>query len=679
MPSRTPPYADSTLSVYLAPLAAGRRVLWLGAGGEGARALLGEQAARVETREATEGLSEIPPGGFDLVVVPDAEPLGTEAAGGVAAVARIVGAAGIAVLGWPVNGDAAHARERLAALANDRFEAIRFLGQARFEGFAVAELDRPPGEVVVDGSLLGASPEPPARVLAICSAASAAEVEPYAIIGAPSRAEGGAAAPEPGAAGGDDEELGRFEAALAERARRVRELEAEVERRGQLVRDLIEELRGVRPSGDRESPTPEAGDVPQAGAEAAVQRAVEAEAARAEALFRIDELEARLAEVGEEARSLRDANLEGTIRGLRSRVAELEELRGLAEGRLELTRMDLSAASERERQLERQLGELRDQFELELIRARGAEFALRERTERAVQTERELTRRLDSVRGENAGLRARLKEREDALEALRAAATPSQDGRLKEVEAERDRLRGELAELREEREGLVTRLQHDLAQEEEARRRLEEQQARLREENERLRSATVDASSAVDERDALARRVADLERALAEDREALRAARDMLAGLPRSEGGARPPHEITAAGMESPATAADEGAPEELRRQLRSLQERAARLQEELEHERQARRAESGASTTSPGTDPASEVRRLHGLLGDRDAEVELLKGKLASQDREAGAMRDAFIEARRELEDLLGAATESGDPATAERIGSLLRLLGQF
>ncbi|MFW6031456.1 MAG: hypothetical protein ACOC9T_02595, partial [Myxococcota bacterium] len=219
----------------------------------------------------------------------------------------------------------------------------------------------------------------------------------------------------------------------------------------------------------------------------------------------------------------------------------------------------------------------------------------------------------------------------------------------------------------------------DLAEEERRSRELGEQNERLQQESERLRSGIVEASTAVDERDAMAERLAALERAAQEDREALREARSILAGLPDSNGGPRQAHEITSVGMESPESgAADEGA-EDLRRQLKSLQERATRLQEELDHERQARRAESERAAPAPSADAGAEARRLAEQLGEREAEVEALKSQLGSRERESKTFQEVFAQARRELEGLMGAATEAGDPATAERIGGLLRLLGQL
>lgn len=675
MPPSTHPYADLTLSAYLASFAAGRRVLWLGAVQGEATAPLGEQAARIDVRPEVGGLGELPEGAYDLVVVPDVRVLGESVVEPLDRLARVLGPEGALVAGWP-GGDPAAMRGWATEVLEPRFGTVRLVGQAPFEGHALADLGSSSADLVVDGTLVEGD-EPPQRLLALCVRGTS-ELESYAVVRHPrgaasdgGREEGG----EPVAEDAEDGEVERLEAALAERGRRVRELEAEAERRGTLVRDLVEEVGAGRARAV----------APASGGDAALDRALEAEAARAEAQFRIDELEARLAEMDAQAQALREANLAGTVRGLQSRVAEQEELRELAEGQLELVRMDLQAAAERELRYERELAELREQLELELIRSRGAEFARRDHDERLVEAERHTARRLASLEAECSGLRARLADRERALKELHAAAPATAEGegvdadRLRALEEERDRLRAEVDQVRSGHEELIARLQADLAEEERRTRELGERNERLQQETERLRSGIVEASTAVDERDAMAERLATLERIAQEDREALREARSILAGLPDANGGPRQAHEITSAGMESPEAGAPEGAPDDLRRQLKALQERASRLQEELDHERQTRRAESERAVPTPATEADAEARRLAERLAEREAEVEALKGQLGSRERESKTFHEVFAQARQELEGLMGAATEAGDPATAERIGGLLRLLGQL
>jgi chromosome segregation ATPase len=611
------PDSDLTLAVYLAPLAAGRRVLWIGSEGPGPRRL--ERAAAVLTvRPSREGLASLQGEGqdaYELVVIPEVEALKAPFSEVVAGAGRAASATGVVVFGRTspsAPGLGAAEQEMLAG----HFGAVKIVGQAGFAAHALAELGSARDDVVVDGTLLDEEEAAPRRLLAICGA-QAAELDRYVLVPFPDESlDGGDAVVE---VEGMDPDVARLEGALEDKARQVRELEREVERRGAIVRDLIEEKRAMASEAERSGGAGAAAAVGES--QGALERALEAEAARAEAQFRIDELEARLSALDAETQLLREANLEGTVRGLRSRVAELEELRALAEGRFELARMDLEAARERGRRLEREMAELRDQMELEMIRTRGAEFAHRDQLDRARGRELDLAAEVAQLRGELAGARARLDEREAALETLRVAAEGA-GGAASDAELE------ELEPLRAEREHLSAR-------------------------------------------------VRALEEARAEDLRALKEARDVLAQVPSADA-PRPATEITAAGLDAPA-ATGEADVESLRAQLRSLQERAARLQEELEHERRARQSSMlGGHVAASLEELETKAQQLEAVAQQREAEAERLKGQLTSQQREAKVLRDACGEVRQELEDLLRLATESGDPAGAERLGGLLRLLGR-
>ncbi len=112
----------------------------------------------------------------------------------------------------------------------------------------------------------------------------------------------------------------------------------------------------------------------------------------------------------------------------------------------------------------------------------------------------------------------------------------------------------------------------------------------------------------------------------------------------------------------------------DVRQSMVELQERAAKLSESLANERRARReAEAAASGKR-----SEEMEKLHDTLGDRDAELLVLRGQVSSAERELKSFRDAAAETRSGLEELLGAATAHGDPATAERVGGLLRVLSK-
>jgi chromosome segregation ATPase len=237
------------------------------------------------------------------------------------------------------------------------------------------------------------------------------------------------------------EDYGRLEVSLRERGQEILELRAELARRATVVRDLVEELRSLRDGQliDETSATVDAerrlaeaaarltlveGQLHalRADREAAVQRALRADAERTEAGFRADEALGKLAEAAEaqartdEERARREAELSGFVRGLRARAAELEELRAQAEARLSLVRLDLETAKHGNLTLERALADLREQLELELVRASSAPTVDTAAIARA-------NAELDLLRGERAGLSARLEDREIALEAVRAAAT----------------------------------------------------------------------------------------------------------------------------------------------------------------------------------------------------------------------------------------------------------------
>ncbi|MEM9193192.1 MAG: hypothetical protein AAGF12_28720 [Myxococcota bacterium] len=217
----------------------------------------------------------------------------------------------------------------------------------------------------------------------------------------------------------DGGEHQRLESLLAERARALRDAKAEVERRGTLVRDLVEQLRevgfdaGVSPTDGAAfrptlapaevtrraegsvaaPPVPKSPPIPPvpSGTEdtlrqgdlqtadlavtAATERAVSAEAARSAAEFAADELRGQLLEWERTERDAERARAadEGKVRGLRARIAELTELHQMAQARLSLAENDLANAEERRVGLERQAQELRERLELEIVRSVSSE------------------------------------------------------------------------------------------------------------------------------------------------------------------------------------------------------------------------------------------------------------------------------------------------------------------
>lgn len=176
--------------------------------------------------------------------------------------------------------------------------------------------------------------------------------------------------------GGTDAEYARLETALRECGRELTDARLELERRGTLVRDLVEELRESReaPAQPRASFRP-TDPAPPAAPDDAVARAVSAEAEKAQLNFRLDEVrgelmvaERKAASELEELRRM-EAALRGTVRGLNARLAEVTELYQQAQARLTLLEDDRRTAGSRTQELERQLSLVRERLEFEIARA----------------------------------------------------------------------------------------------------------------------------------------------------------------------------------------------------------------------------------------------------------------------------------------------------------------------
>jgi predicted nucleic acid-binding Zn-ribbon protein len=393
------------------------------------------------------------------------------------------------------------------------------------------------------------------------------------------------ATPEP-ALGADGDAYDAIEERLREVGRRASALEQEVERRGTLVRDAVEEaarlrreLARERTDGPSGALLPVAAPVSAVVPLAVVERpsdlptprehaklAAELDAAR----FENDALRIALDSAANEraaALELVEAELLGRVRGLRARVAEVSELHESARALLALAEADTADARERERRLQAEIGQLRERFEFELIRARSAEREpvalpdeVREHIARLERSEAHLSQRvsalslqlaaardlaegapfegrLRALTGEVSGLRFRLDERERALAALRSAAPVATSAPAPEVSAPVAAPETGNAEVEAEltarlraandaidgmrtqlglKDGLITRLQLELSDNEGVARTSESDAHRLRDENERMREALLAASAAVDERDALQREVETLSKSVVE-------------------------------------------------------------------------------------------------------------------------------------------------------------------
>lgn len=240
------------------------------------------------------------------------------------------------------------------------------------------------------------------------------------------------------------DETGRLEESLRDRARELLDLRAELDRRDVLIRDLTarwERLGGasaVEPVGA----TSEAGALALTQQrDAAVARALDAEAAALEARFRLDELAGHWVN-NMDARATELSAHEGAVRGLRSRLAEAEDARDQASARLLLTEHDLQDAQDQIAQGQRQYLELNERAEMEALRAHNA-------ADEVVRLRAELT-----------GTRHRAEEAERAFQANAAAnrqattAAADSQARLSLALAERDAARAAMEGLRADRDGM---------------------------------------------------------------------------------------------------------------------------------------------------------------------------------------------------------------------------------
>lgn len=218
---------------------------------------------------------------------------------------------------------------------------------------------------------------------------------------------------------GAEQEVARLEALLAARSRDLGALRREFERRSQLLQEALTHM-----------PSASAGELEalRRGYEAAVDRAVEAELARAELTFTLDETRAQLA-AAPESGMVSDVREQ---RGLYARVAQLEETEGTLHARLVLAEQDRDAARQRVRELERELAMEGERVELAVARERTLAGAQNSRTA--------------SLAGETAGLRARAEETERALRAAQDRVAVA-ERRSSELRQRLDEARSESAEL----------------------------------------------------------------------------------------------------------------------------------------------------------------------------------------------------------------------------------------
>lgn len=770
---------DLALTVWLEELATGRRVLWIGDPSTGAADRLAAFAhsvrvldttgrgrsrdkgtARVSGYRSIEDLKEV--GRFDLAVVPDVSVFEDFAV----AAARLSDCLGDGLLlaGCDVGDDPDRAYGELGGELREAFREVRMLAEGGFHASGLVDLEADGVEVLVDDSLLGEETEPVRRFLAL----AADEVPPIvghmlvqvprgtAVLPAAKDESGPTAEREiaalrselersvsrleqaqtrliatesdlaearsalgKGAAVEQERDIDRFERLLRERGAHVRELERELARRATLVRDITEELR------ERRHARPSDAAIPPGSA---LERALDAEAARDEARFRADELEAQLKSRQRQLEAMQDshAGFEGRVRGYRSRIAELEELHEMSAARVRLLELDLSNAEDTVRALEGKLAETGEELELAMIKVRGApggesstdlaqdlakareelEEATEERDRARAETlklsaqvalaesrieglrlgyetriamlggqpaesaEGDSERELSELRGARAGLRLRVAD----LEASLAVGGPVATGgagdvdtlradvdvlradngeltlRLADVEEARAEAAQRVADLTSAlaaRDALVTRLQMDLAEEEQAARDHDHQLRRMKEENDRLREGVLGATEAVTAREAAEAQIAQLREALAS--------------------------------AEARAASGDSDALEALREEAAAAAKALAEAQAEAADARatisalEKRQSEAG---TERAREHAEELQKLHDELAARRAEAERVSELEAAMTKsqahdaqQSGLLADAMMALKetRKILDGLRAEREGQKPARSE------------
>jgi hypothetical protein len=247
------------------------------------------------------------------------------------------------------------------------------------------------------------------------------------------------------------EEVEQLEALLGARAKELTEQRAELARLRGLLRDAATRLE-TSAGASAEQVIAEL----RRERDQAVARALESEAARAEIGFRLDEVMGHLAAAGAAERALpgermdqTSARLAGTVRGLVSSLAETQESRETAQARLLLAEQDLLELRAEARTLERERAELREQLELEQLKARRTSEHWRGGLDAPAAA---------CLRGERDGLRARSEEGERAF-----AATAARIAELEQVVARETASRAEvgsaLAQAQAERMVLLEELE----------------------------------------------------------------------------------------------------------------------------------------------------------------------------------------------------------------------------
>jgi hypothetical protein len=456
-----------------------------------------------------------------------------------------------------------------------------------------------------------------------------------------------------------EDEVVRLEKLLAARARETNALSRELERRSGLLREALERLSATASS--ELQALREARD-------AAVQRAIEAELARAELAFQLDETRGALHASGAASSS----GPVGELRGLYSRIAQLEEADDAQRARLVLADQDRESAQARILLLERQLVEEGERFELSLLRARAeASSLIAESAARASAHVAEAEARTLRVRAESDA-------RAEAQRASHAARIAEAEARVatsvSESAASATRQMDGGAALRGERDGLLARMLESESALSSVIERNESAARYSESQREKLAELRADAAQLAVAAQARSTRISELGLELAREQQEVRAVRAQLAAsiaahqaecsaresdvqgwmerlqqLERSRGQELPEHAAPAYPEQRWAI--------ELRAFLATLREPLLQLKSALDDPGSASvptgmaqaEAELGEST-APGTQYDAEVlAALEEKLRASESRVADLEATLAARAREAGlsALKGELIDTR--------------------------------
>jgi hypothetical protein len=195
-----------------------------------------------------------------------------------------------------------------------------------------------------------------------------------------------------------DQELARLEALLYTRTQHSRTISNELSRCDRLLREALDRIPSLASSELQAL---------RRGYDAAVERAIEAEVARAELTFALDETRAQLTAAPTPGASGAVVGQKAAAPGVYARIAELEEVEGNLHARLVLAEQDRETTQQRTKELTREQVELNERVELLMARERALQDALDQRAARE-----------HVLRAERNGVSARADETERAFRSL---------------------------------------------------------------------------------------------------------------------------------------------------------------------------------------------------------------------------------------------------------------------